>query len=703
MDSELELISLISQLISLPKILDSKWNSVTHSEIISLIAQIISLVSSMDLHSQPKPESEFMSLVTQAISLFDSMDLDPELTPLSELISLLSQIISTDSDSDSNRKVEWDLDRPLCETLFGQPEPELVSLIYQIFSLVSSINSKSEKFISLCPQLLVELEKGNFHVSEYFQPWGKWYCLPGNWVKFKFTGEDATYFGCKGCNGKNHEEYEQAPDEIKHHLHRKHSLQLVFFSEGKERKCYCCDDDLEKVIYCCVSCDYAMNMACAKKPPVLSIDHPKWHEHTLVLFPRRAFLTCNLCGLADARSPLYMCPPCDFVVHLRCIDLPRVIRISRHHHRISFTPSFDQERLSCGVCQKNIDNDYGGYSCIKEGCLYAAHSKCATQRNVWDGKELEGEQEEEIKEVEPFVKISDGIIQHFSHQHHHLRLDDNINRDYDENKECQACIRPIYFGNFYSCMQCEFILHEECANLFRQIYHPIHPHMLSLGYDNIVDHEVMCAAYPSLWTAGFFYECGKEGCDFKLPVQFATTSEPLVHESHMHPLFLTSKPEEDPRRCSVCKESRYARTNETFNCIECDFALCFVCATLPQKVRYKHDKHVLTLFYGNETSTITYWCEICEGTIDPTKRFYVCDEYCCLTLHIKCLLGWDLYMKHGSSSFYLEKKVDVLSNNHHMTRPICCYCEKRCPYKICLEWSGSIYCSSDCIFTFLIF
>lgn len=160
MDSELELISLISQLTSLPKFLDWRWDSVTDSELISLINQIVYLVSSMDLNLQPKPDSEFMSLITQAISVFDSMDLNPELTPLSELISLLSQVISTDSDS--NRKLEWDLDRPLCGTLFGEPEPELVSLIYQIFSLVSSMNSKSGKFISLCPQVGVELKKGRF-------------------------------------------------------------------------------------------------------------------------------------------------------------------------------------------------------------------------------------------------------------------------------------------------------------------------------------------------------------------------------------------------------------------------------------------------------------------------------------------------------------------------------------------------------------
>ena len=190
-------------------------------------------------------------------------------------------------------------------------------------------------------------------------------------------------------------------------------------------------------------------------------------------------------------------------------------------------------------------------------------------------------------------------------------------------------------------------------------------------------------------------------------MQCATVSEPLVHESHMHPLFLTSKPGEW-KDCSVCKESNYSLTNEKFNCIEeCDFALCFGCATLPQKVRYKYDKHMLTLSYGKETSTMTYWCEACEGEIDPKKRFYMCDEYCCVTLHINCMLGADKYMdpgswwlykgKFGTSSYLKGKMLYNLPNNHHMSRPSCSLCKRRCPYKIVFKCSGSIYCSTVCI------
>ncbi|KAL1196637.1 Protein VACUOLELESS GAMETOPHYTES [Cardamine amara subsp. amara] len=676
LDSESKLISLITQLMSFYETRDI-W-LIRQKAVKAHIIEIISLMSSMDLDSLPKPESEFMSVITQTISISNSMDLDSMSKVISRITYLMSPI-DFDSNSDS------DLDSEFDKTLDLAPEPELLSLIYKIFSLVSSMTSKWEKLISLRPQLVERLDGGKFCFKE--DPsisYSKWACLPINWKLISFTGEeeDATHFICRACYGQKHKEHNNAPVVIKHPHHPKHSLQLVMLEFSSTlRECYCCDEDLQEIFYYCSACDFAMNVACVEKPPVLSIAHPKWHEHTLVLFARFTSLTCDVCALASSTCPLYICPPCGFVVHRRCINLPRVIRISRHPHRISFTPSFDQGDWSCGVCRRKIHNDYGGYSCTRNGCSYAAHSRCATQSNVWDGKDLEGEPEEDIEEVDPFVRISDGIIQHFSHQHHHLRLDENSCSDYDEDKLCQACITPIYFGNFYSCMQCDFILHEECANLSRHIYHPIHPHMLTLvgGYEGVTDFfKDKCSACYQTCKTGFFYDCGEKGCSFQLHVQCATISEPLVHESHVHPLFLTSKPEEK-RTCLVCK-----------------------------KVRYKHDKHILTLSYGEETSTMTYWCEVCEREINPKKRFYMCDENCCVTLHIDCVLGMDLYMKPGPSWFLKFKTICNLPNDHHMSRPVCSKCKKRCPQKVVFQHSGStfpsldesygsIYCSISCI------
>ncbi|CAL9234222.1 unnamed protein product [Arabidopsis halleri] len=699
MDSELELISLISQMISFFTSEDADPKPA--SKFITLTSQLISLVSSLDLDSQPEPESGIRLLISRMIAIGRSVtNSEPEW----ELISAVNQVLSLISSIDPKQE------RPEIVSLFEQifiqlgsldPDAEIRSLVNQIVSLVESLDTELQQslYIFYSPQLEVELDEGMFRVTGKLQRKNgiKGDCDPGNMVRLPISGAVA-HLHCRDCNGEYHEEYEKAPIEVKHRLHPKHYFQLVLLiKESETRECYCCHEDLAEIFYYCSDCDYAMNIVCVKKPPLLAIDHPKWHKNILALFPRRAFLTCNLCALADTSSPIYMCPPCDFVVHQKCINLPRVIKISRHHHRISCTFSFDQGDWSCGVCRRKIDNDYGGYICTKDG--YAAHSRCATQTNVWDGIELEGEPDEiEEEEIEPFVRISNGVIQHFSHEHHHLRLDENTSRDYDDNKQCQACITPVYSGHFYSCTQCDFLLHEECANLSRKIYHPIHPHLLTLvgGNDGVTEYpEYKCSACPWMRTAGFFYECGKEECRFKVHVQCATISEPFVHESHMHPLFLTSKPGEQ-RRCCVCKESRHCSTNETFNCIECEFALCFECATLPQKVRYKHDKHMLTLCYGEETSTMTYWCEICEGKIYMGERFYMCDEYCCVTIHIKCMIGKDLYMKPGSSWLYYGNKVGVLPNNH-MSRPICSICEKRCLHKIVFQCSGLIFCCTFCL------
>ncbi|KFK24770.1 hypothetical protein AALP_AA8G022500 [Arabis alpina] len=735
MDSDLEpeskLFSLICQLLLLKRN-DMVWNS----NAILHITQIISLVSSMDLDSQSKPKSELMLLVTQTMSYFKSMDLDTQPELLSELISVIKRTVSLFKSSDlysepeplpklkslitQEHSLAESLDSLLVHrTLYLKPEPEIMSLIYRILSLVVSMNSKWNKLISLCPKVEGRFDvQGKFCVMEKFKRTKKekWRCLPENWEIFSLTAENDTHFHCEGCKGENHEEYEKAPNEIiKYPLHPKHPLQLVLLGKYcKTKKCYCCEENLHRFFYYCWVCHFAINIACLEKPPALSIDHPEWHKHPLVHFPRHASLNCDMCALVDSSSPLYICLTCDFVVHQRCMSLPHVIRISRHPHRISFTPSFDQGEWTCGVCRRKIDNDYGGYSCIKKGCSYGVHSKCAIQRNVWDGKELEGEREEIEEEVpESFVRISKGIIQHFSHEHHHLKLDEDKSRDYDEKKLCQACITPIYFGNFYSCMQCDYKLHETCAKLSRKLHHPIHPHLLTLmgGCEGVLDYkESLCSACPWMCTSGFFYECGKEECRFKVHVQCATISEPLVHGSHNHPLFLTSKPGER-RNCSICKASRYFPTNETFNCLECDFALCFKCATFPQKVRYKHDKHVLTLFYGEKSSTMTYWCEVCEHKINPKGRFYKCDEYCCVTLHINCLIGNDFYMKPGikcliGDDFYMKPgsnvhegtPVSTLPNNHHMSRPICSHCEMRCPYKIFVQFSGLKFCSVACTF-----
>ncbi|CAA7051494.1 unnamed protein product [Microthlaspi erraticum] len=141
MDSESELISLISQLISL----DNSTEGWVPASWLKFITQIISLLRSIDFDSELKPESELMSLTSQLISFFNSMDLDSQPQPLSELISLITQVVNSVD-------LEPDLVTPLVtKTLRLEPEPELISLMYQIFSIVISMSSKSGKLVPLVP------------------------------------------------------------------------------------------------------------------------------------------------------------------------------------------------------------------------------------------------------------------------------------------------------------------------------------------------------------------------------------------------------------------------------------------------------------------------------------------------------------------------------------------------------------------------
>ncbi|CAA7014787.1 unnamed protein product [Microthlaspi erraticum] len=182
-DWESKLLSQVTKLISLTRATDSysnpriEWNL----ESVSLLLQIISFVSSMDLDSQPKPESEFMSLIAQIKSFCKSMVFDSQPKPLPELISLINSFTTNDSDSDWIRKLEshiiqitslasskalnsqWDLRSLISETISlfnstdleskeSKPLPELMSLVAQMIKMKSQLVSLITETMSLHPE-----------------------------------------------------------------------------------------------------------------------------------------------------------------------------------------------------------------------------------------------------------------------------------------------------------------------------------------------------------------------------------------------------------------------------------------------------------------------------------------------------------------------------------------------------------------------
>ncbi|KFK33159.1 hypothetical protein AALP_AA6G338200 [Arabis alpina] len=511
------------------------------------------------------------------------------------------------------------------------------------------------------------------------------------------------YFFCVTCDQMFHKECIESPLEIKHPSYPFLSLNLYYPPNLKydTLRCFCCQERIYQMLYYCPTYELVMLPICAIKPIPIVIDHLKRHSHPLTFFPKQNSLVCDVCGLINEHFPTYVCALCVFVVHQDCIYSPYVIRISRHHHRISFTSSLPSGRWSCGVCRRKVDNDCGAYSC--DQCdNYFIHTRCALRRDLWDGKELEGVAEEAEIVVEPFQRIVDGIILHFSHDH---RLKLEMSKFYDEDKSCQTCLLPIYEGSYYSCIaHCDFILHEVCANAPLKKQHPLHANSLTL--------EVNFDKYNN--CEGYFRcdACKRESCGFvyadgyhlKLDLRCASVSEPFEYEGHEHPLFLALKPEEERSAiCKICQEegdeNNYCRK---LNCIECNFIICFACATLPYKARYKHDKHFLTFHEKEEANDDLGWCDICESKIVFSRKggFYSCDDYCSTTVHVDCLFGEDMYMKHGQAIIIRNNERVHILRNKTMSRPLCHGTEHRCEGKVVFEMDYMTFCSQSCLYQF---
>ncbi|VYS57279.1 unnamed protein product [Arabidopsis thaliana] len=534
--------------------------------------------------------------------------------------------------------------------------------------------------------------------------------------------QDYLHFHCTTCDVKFHEGCQTRPRRITHPYHLQHPLTLFYRNpetgiisniipysspyesdtsdpesnssgEGKSElvdiipsksdiifdKCTWCGKDFKGDVwfYRCLICGFCLDLSCALTLPPLTIANPKSHHHSLLFLPRPLLVPCDACGLVNALEPSYACFQCNYMIHQNCIDLPRVIKITRHHHRLSFTP-FGPPLISlCRVCYKEVDIKYGQYSCQHEDCSYVAHSKCATHKNVWDGTELEWETEEsdENEDIAPFKVVGEDLIKHFCHKHHlRLKKHDGFR---EAEKQCRACVFPIVSHQFYHCKICNYSLHEVCAGLPRKLDHALHKHRLVLDPSPLHDYRNMHCSTCSRAFTGFRYKCSEKICqdrtNLNIDVSCILVPEYFTHKSHEHPVVIsTSYSDTDEILCNACQGTCW---QPHIKCTKCDFAMCYTCATIPNEVHYKFDEHPLTLCHG-ESRKSKYWCEVCEKKLDTTKWFYTCNK-CCTTVHRECLFGSTVYMQPGSRFNYVYGTVEVFRNSHN-SRLVCRKCFHSC-------------------------
>ncbi|WZY90792.1 hypothetical protein YC2023_047527 [Brassica napus] len=484
-----------------------------------------------------------------------------------------------------------------------------------------------------------------------------------------------------------------------HTSHPEHPLKSILMSslpDYADIKCLLCGDEFDdsnpwneedKQLHHCDVCNFSICGDCKTNPPPVCVVSSTTHEHQLHLVPRRMDFTCNACGTLGDRSP-YFCLQCNFMIHRECIDLPRVININRHDHRISYTRRLGhgESPWKCGVCRKKVDGFYGAYASSKVPS-FVVHARCATREDVWDNVELEGMPEEEV--IAPFEVVDDTTIRHFSHDHNlHINKDGQI---LHENIVCEACVFQIGSEYFYSCRNCDFILHEKCANLPRKKRHVCSNQPLTL---ETVSRAATCSLCDKR-CSGFRYESYNSFKVITLDVQCGSISEPFVHESHPHPLYYVS-----------VSDSWGLKNRSKLSCDECDFSLEIKDALLPKKVmRNRYDDHPLFLSYGESNVNGEYWCEACEAKLHPKEWFYTCND-CGITLHVPCVVGDFSYIKHGTAALLYTKGVheqlhEACSvSNTSICRPFCVWCASRCMLPSIIKFplsGGFVYvCSEKC-------
>lgn len=323
--------------------------------------------------------------------------------------------------------------------------------------------------------------------------------------------------------------------------------------------------------------------------------------------------------------------------------------------------------------------------------MYAAHSRCVLRVDVWDGEELETKPQE-YEETEGSEHVGENVV----HQHD-LRL---VNEDI-RDIVCSGCSVPVTSNPFYRCRQCNSLFHEQCAihPQMKTTFLHVHPLTLCADDERSGPNALSRCDACDLHISGIRYRCESDHIEFD--VRCSSVAEPFHYHLHPEHLFFFPLPAEEAKICNVCKQGG---TKYVLSCSTCDFNLCFACATLPDKVIYKYDEHLLLHTIGEDDTTNPYWCDICENEIEVMKNHYTCTE-CGPVLHTECVLGSFRNMSPGFTfvTQHGHKYEVILNDRTSLLR--CSQCHKDCHEPLLLMstttstdvTSTRIYlCSSPC-------
>ncbi|XP_073042234.1 protein VACUOLELESS GAMETOPHYTES-like [Primulina eburnea] len=210
----------------------------------------------------------------------------------------------------------------------------------------------------------------------------------------------------------------------------------------------------------------------AAPPPSLPIKHFS-HPHDLhplpSNYPQNLAGLCSACKLPSS-GMMYTCPPCNFILHQSCAQLPKLITHPAHggcNLSLITKSSYPGGLFSCDACSRFGD----GWSYHCSHCSYDLHVRCS---------------------IKP-LKIR--------HRAHPCDLNLTFQTPYANSKgfSCDICRLIGEKQWLYRCDSCQFDVHMDCTASQLQIlqHHHALPSSNTSHYHSQLMHSASTGGIPS--------------------------------------------------------------------------------------------------------------------------------------------------------------------------------------------------------------
>lgn len=334
---------------------------------------------------------------------------------------------------------------------------------------------------------------------------------------------------------------------------------------------------------------YTLHKSCASLPG--KIQHPLHPQHPLIVQHYPSFFICHGCSNVSM-GLRYHCGACKFKLDLQCgskiegkIWKKKVETYSLYHlHKLRVVYN-DPFRLfdgkSCCCCGKGYRKPaYACTTCIRKNRPFFIHKFC--------------------------VDSLPQTVQSSFHPQHPLSIQPW--KEFFDCPYCAACRSQIERIAF-TCKKCDLRFHIYCGNRARAGLRLDSVHRHDMHYVRNFDERKNCSVCEAETRNDAVYRCVK--CDMNVHLHCIPISRIVEHESHHHPLEITSSivthRESGEYRCDICEEIGDVQ-DHSYYCQECDYIAHIECVYSDLQVIFVLFIYlfILLLYFKNNISMLLF-------------------------------------------------------------------------------------------------